>query len=173
MMRARSWSRRVSKYLRSSSFKRSSPLMPGFAGAAGRTGALGGRGGITTRDVAGAGLVLAMDSGGSTPSGRTSAGGRGDALPFAGAAFWLPGRMAFAVAGTSFGGRLASAIALAAAAARASASALAAAAPLLSTGADFTAGFAAGFAGGFAAERVTGFTRSEERRVGEEGRSRG
>ena len=99
-----------------------------------------------------------MDSGGSTPSGRTSAGGLSDALPFAGVALAAPGRMAFAVAGTSFGGRLAAAIALAAASARASASALAAAAPLLSIGGPLAADFAGDLAADFAADFGLGFT---------------
>src|SRR5262245_36463234 len=154
MIRARSSSRRFSKYLRSSSFKRSSPFGPGFAGAGGRAGAVGGLGGITTREVVGAGFVLAMDSGGSTPRGRTSAGGFGADLPLAGAVRAAPGRMAFGVAGTSFGTRFDSASALAAAAARASASAFAAAAPLLSAG----GALGAGFAGGRAFDLSTGFT---------------
>ena len=122
------------------------------------------------RGTAGAGFALAMASGGSTPSGRTSAGGLGGAFPFAGACFDAPGRIAFAVAGTSLRGRWASASAFAAA--RAAAMAFAASAPLLSTGAglapfaagtlaavadDLSAGFTTALAAGFAAGFSPGF----------------
>src|SRR5580765_6080770 len=183
MIRARSSSSRVSKCFRSVSVKRSSPLAgraagpaPPFTGApcaspvwtfvgAGRVGAFGRGSGVLGRKTGTAGFALAMASGGSTPSGRTSAGGRGAALPLAGGVFAAPGRMAFGVAGTSLRGRLAYASASAAAifaasTARFAASSLAASAPRLRIGEGFGggAGFGVFADDGFAAGLLAGFT---------------